>query len=351
MNAFQMNILQFNTMKTEHCSHNIDTPDVSHGIDYLMSINPHPRDKRIKFDEGPHVYTIDEGTGSGMDGVAFTSVTTWNHSHFEHFDADKIIDGMMKSKKWNDPVLNAKYYGKTRDEIKAMWDANRDMAAGAGTGMHYNIECFYNKCLVGEDWDRACNDIEFQYFLRFNQDWCGGWGEEVNSCVDGYGLERPFINGYGQGLLRPFINGQGLLRPFRTEWTVFHEEARLSGSIDMVYENIDPATGEADGTLSIYDWKRCKEIVKTNAFGKCAITPEISHLPDTNFWHYCLQLNTYKAILEMKYGKVVTDLYLVCLHPDNKNGNYLRIKVADLQEEVRELISKRAAGFLQEPMI
>jgi len=328
-----MNILQFNTMTTERGSHTINTqnqtPQVSHGINYLMSINSHPRDKRIKFDEGPHVYTIDEGTGSGMDGVAFTSVTTWNHSHFEHFDADKIIDGMMKSKKWNDPVLNAKYYGKTRDEIKAMWDVNRDMAAGAGTGMHYNIECFYNKCLVGEDWDRACNDIEFKYFLRFNQDWCGGWGE-----------------GHGQGLLRP-LYGQGLLRPFRTEWTVFHEEARLSGSIDMVYENIDPVTGEADGTLSIYDWKRCKEIVKTNAFGKCAITPEISHLPDTNFWHYCLQLNTYKAILEMKYGKVVTDLYLVCLHPDNKNGNYLRIKVADLQEEVRELISKRAAGFLQ----
>ena len=34
---------------------------------------------------------------------------------------------------------------------------------------------------------------------------------------------------------------------------IFHEELMLSGSIDMIYEN-------PDGTLQIYDWKRCKEI-------------------------------------------------------------------------------------------
>ena len=28
----------------------------------------------------------------------FMSVTTWNHSQFPHFDADKVIDKMMKSK-------------------------------------------------------------------------------------------------------------------------------------------------------------------------------------------------------------------------------------------------------------
>jgi CRISPR/Cas system-associated exonuclease Cas4 (RecB family) len=64
-------------------------------------------------------------------------------------------------------------------------------------------------------------------------------------------------------------------------------------------------------------------------------------LPDTNYWHYCLQLNTYKAILEQKYGRKVRELYLVCLHPDNKNGSYQRIKVVDLQEEVGELFQLR----------
>ena len=124
------------------------------------------------------------------------------------------------------------------------------------------------------------------------------------------------------------------LKPYRTEWTIFHEELMLAGSIDMIFK-------DDDGNLLIYDWKRCKEIVKTNAFGKWGNKECIEHLPDTNYWHYCLQLNTYKKILEEKYGEKVTELYLVCLHPENKNKNYQRIKVVDLQEEVSALFEWR----------
>ena len=102
----------------------------------------------------------------------------------------------------------------------------------------------------------------------------------------------------------------------------------------MVFEN-------PDGTLLIYDWKRCKEIVKANGFNKWGNKECIEHLPDTNYWHYCLQLNTYKAILEEKYGKTVTGLYLVCLHPENKNKNFQRIKVVDLHKEVGDLFQLR----------
>jgi Cys-tRNA synthase (O-phospho-L-seryl-tRNA:Cys-tRNA synthase) len=66
----------------------------------------------------------------------------------------------------------------------------------------------------------------------------------------------------------------------------------------------------------------------------------IAHIPDTNYWHYCLQLNTYKAVLERCYGKRVTDLFLVCLHPDNKNGSYQCIRVVDMQAEVAALFEK-----------
>ena len=81
-----------------------------------------------------------------------------------------------------------------------------------------------------------------------------------------------------------------------------------------------------------------KEIKKIDQ--KYAKTPCIEHLPDTNYWHYCLQLNTYKAILEEKYGKIITDLYLICLHPENKNKSYLKIKVLDLQPEIKNLFEK-----------
>ena len=58
--------------------------------DYLAKINKHERDEHIQFDEGPHIYTVD-----GDDSLM--SVTTWNHLHFAHFDADKN-DNMMKGK-------------------------------------------------------------------------------------------------------------------------------------------------------------------------------------------------------------------------------------------------------------
>ena len=65
----------------------------------------------------------------------------------------------------------------------------------------------------------------------------------------------------------------------------------------------------------------------------------VEHLPDTNFWHYSLQLNTYKALLEKNYGKKVTEMALVCLYPDN--SSYQVIKVPDLQEEVANLFALR----------
>lgn len=247
---------------------------------YLKEKNPHPRDDRILFDEPTHTYTIDGDSN-------YLSVTTFNHKLFEHFDADKIISNMRKSKNWE----SSKYYGMTDIEIKAAWDKNRDNAAQAGTKMHYDIECYYNECPNDND------SIEYQYFLNFK-------------------------------------NHFPELKAYRTEWTVFHEELKLAGSIDMVFEN-------EKGELLIYDWKRSKEIVKTSNWNKFSNNEIISHIPDTNYWHYCLQLNTYKAILEAKYDKKVVGLYLVCLHPENKNKDFQRIKVVDLQDEVLNLFEHR----------
>jgi len=157
--------------------------------------------------------------------------------------------------------------------------------------MHLNIECFYNNNSVS---DRS---IEYSYFLNFVSDF-------------------PELTAY------------------RTEWTVFHEELRIAGSIDMLFE-------KPDGTYAIYDWKRSREITKSASFNKFAKKKCIEHIPDSNYWHYCLQLNTYKSILEAKYDIIVSEMYLICLHPDNKNNNYQRIKVVDLSEEISDLFKFR----------
>ena len=251
--------------------------------DFLSKKNEHPRDKFISFDEGPHIYYV-------RGDPSFTSVTTWNHQHFAPFDTESVLNNTMKSKKMLNP--DYKYYGMTREEIKQAWDDNRDRAAKAGTKMHYDIECHYN------GWEVNNESVEFQHFQKF---------------------------------LRDYPN----LKPYRTEWCVYYEELKLSGSIDMVFEN-------EKGELLIYDWKRCQEIKHDNgAYTTYSITPCISHLPDTNFWHYALQLNMYKTILEHKYDKKIVDLYLVCMHPDNQYETYERIQVPLMDKEITDLIEHR----------
>jgi ATP-dependent exoDNAse (exonuclease V) beta subunit len=248
-------------------------------MDYLAKKNPHIRDNDISFEEGPHIYTIKGERNT------HTSVTTWVHSFFPKFDADEAIRKKRKSKNWiKDPL-----YGKTDKEIKAVWEANRDDAATKGTKMHYDIECFYN-----EQPSKENDSIEYKHFLKFAADYAH-------------------------------------LKPYRTEWMVFHEEMKLAGSIDMVFEN-------PDGTLQIFDWKRCKELRFVNTWQQ-AIPSCLGHLDDTNYSHYSLQLNIYKVILEQKYDKKITGLFLVVLHPNNES--YKVVEVRDLQEDVHQLFDLR----------
>lgn len=251
--------------------------------------NAHPRDARITFDEPTHTYTID-GSKEG-----WVSCTGFIHGFFEEFDADAVIAKMMGSRKWSE----SKYYGKTAAEIKAEWDKNRDEAAEAGTRMHLDIEHYYNAEPVGnlaaDDW-LPNPGPEWDYFQAYERKWRAPKGFTAH----------------------------------RTEWLVFKEDIKLAGSIDMVY--LKP-----DGTYAIYDWKRAKEMRYENTWqqGKAPL----DHLPDTNYWHYSIQLNIYRTILEQLYGVRVSELALVVLHPNNTS--FQVIKVNRMEEEVEAMFEVR----------
>jgi hypothetical protein len=259
--------------------------------------NNHERDAQIKFYSRGHKYEILSDLRS-----KYMSVTSWNHTHFPKFDADVVIQNIFNSKNWGP---GNKYWGQTAEQIKASWKSNSDAVSSAGTGLHERIEKFMNNdnisgCYTQKElFDNYIVDdqsvLEWNYFVEFVKD-------------------NPD------------------LKPYRTEWMIYDEEMKLAGSIDMVYEN-------QDGTLSIYDWKRSKDIIKTNNWNKFASNQLISHIPDTNFWHYALQLNTYKYILERKYGKIVSKLCLIRLHPDAEC--YEEIPVPILTDEISVLFEER----------
>ena len=263
---------------------------------------PHERDTQIKFYARGHKYEIKSDPKS-----RYTSVTTWNHKHFPKFDADAVIQNIFNSKGWGP---EHKYWGQTAEQIKASWKSNGDAVSGAGTSLHERIENFMN--------DKRFN---FDYTQKQLYEVYRGDYKNVDEQVEWeYFLQ--------------FVGDHPQLKPYRTEWMIYDEDLKIAGSIDMVYEN-------SDGTLSIYDWKRSKEISKTNNWNKFALNPLICHMPDTNFWHYALQLNTYKAILERKYGKIVTKLCLVRLHPDIQEQTYELLEVPILEKEISDLFEER----------
>jgi hypothetical protein len=261
--------------------------------------NKHIRDENIQFIEAGHKYIIKTDINT-----KYTSVTTWNHSHFSEFNADCIIQNIMKGKNWKE---GHKYWGLTPEQIKQQWSNYSSEVSSAGTNLHYNIEQFMNTYIM---LNYTHKEI-YEDYIKKNY-----------TNIEPQNIEwNYFIN---------FIKDTPNLKPYRTEWTIYNEDVKLAGSIDMVYET-------PDGTLLIYDWKRCKEIKKINNWNKFANTPCICHLPDTNFWHYTLQLNTYKKILEDKYNKKVIELCLVKLHPDSEENNYELINVPILNKEMEDL--------------
>ena len=264
-----------------------------HSWQTLTTKHAHPRDAHIAFDEPTHKYYVN---GSCQGNI---SCTGFIHEFFGHFDAKKTITKMRKGANW----ATSKYFGKTDEEIMKEWSDNGKAASTAGTAMHLAIEQYMHSAYHEID-PAVMNTPEWQYFKKFWDD-CG------------HDLE-----------------------PYRSEWEVFTDalqpfngerKIKLCGSIDMVYRR------KSDGKFVIYDWKRSKEIKSDNPFEKGL--PPLEHLPDTNYWHYTLQLNVYKWILEKYYGLEVADLYLVILHPDAPS--YRRMRLNILNDEVEDMIECR----------
>ena len=81
------------------------------------------------------------------------------------------------------------------------------------------------------------------------------------------------------------------LQPWRSELSMYSTILQCAGQADLIMRWPD------DGSLVIVDWKRTKQLVYENRFA-CLKYP-LSNLPDTNYWLYALQLNTYAFSLSL----------------------------------------------------
>ena len=247
----------------------------------LSEKNAHPFDNRIKFQKEGHKYWIDDNAEN------IISSTTFIKQFFKEFDSDTAIKNILNSYDYKENP-EYKYYKMSADDIKNLWESTGKSSRDMGTSLHEDIENYYNDLKVNND------TLEYQYFLNF-----------VNENKD--------------------------IKIYRTEWFIFSELHRITGSIDAVFEN-------EDGTLSIYDWKRSKDI-SFKSFNNQKGNFPLNNVINSNYYHYCLQLNLYKTILENFYGKKIRDMFLIVLHP--KESNYKKIKVLDMRNEINLILNFR----------
>jgi hypothetical protein len=215
-----------------------------------------------------------------LNDDTYTSVTTLVSKCFEKFDADNVLAKMKIT-----PL--SKYYGMTKPEIKELWKTTAEEAQQQGTKVHAIIERFYKKEKIEEEEYKL---VEIQQFMEFE-------------------LKHQLV-------------------PFQVEWRVYNTPLKLAGTIDFAALN-------EDGTIDLYDWKCTKQINTVNTYSKYS---HVVSLPDTNYWHYVVQLNLYKYLIEQNYNKQVRNMYLVSVH--SSKTTFEKYEVTNIQEYIPTILEQ-----------
>lgn len=202
-----------------------------------------------------------------------TSVTTAVGNCFPRFDRGGSISVDLAEKK-----------GISVKELKAQWRRKGEL----GTIVHNLL-------------DMTANGVEFLA--------PGGLTEEESVWV---------LGNWMQG--KEFL-AEGI-KVLYTEFPVYNGEYSIAGTCDMLaYE---------DGKIAIWDWKTNDTIMDERvAFGKYGFRG-LAHIPNTNFWHYALQLSVYRYCFE-KAGFECGKLRLVHLTPEGRKV----IELPYLSDEAR----------------
>lgn len=203
--------------------------------------------------------------------------------------------------------------------LKAFWKRSNNLGSELGTLMHAAIEDHLKGKPFTEEW---LGRPEIKHFLEYEKQLEAKGGEI-------YRVEmRLFSHPLPEELRRPG-----------------YRNVLLAGTADLI--TVYGAEGDTL-ILGIEDWKRSKETLSPNpgAFAKKGFGP-CADVWDTPYWHYSINMNVYKWLLETYYinprwrGRtyqrcVVRDMTLVVLHPNN--DTYLTADVQPLPNLLQSIL-------------
>lgn len=203
-----------------------------------MKTAPHPSGFTIGFDEGPHVYFVVDHEKD----YSFVSGTTFISRFFPKFDTETIS------------ARYAKKHSLSQQEVKDMWARKGLIARTNGTLTHDYAE----KVVLGLNPAK----MDPQENLKVNR---------MQHTVD--------------KALAYLSKSYEFLEP---EMIIASLGLGYAGMLDL------PAVHKKTGRKVIFDYKT-NAAIKTENIWQSGLKP-IRHLQDTNFNHYCLQLNFYEYL-------------------------------------------------------
>lgn len=223
----------------------------------------------ITFTEWNHTYTHNE------TGEKFTSVTTILGKYKKPFDAKTAADRVAKRE------------GVSREIVLEMWEKEKNRACDRGTNIHKLLEDYIT---VGEQVD----------------EW--GWlYKTYDKCAE-YNIDK--------------------FKKVRCEELLWHEELKVSGLADLIYEH-------NDGTFTVGDFKTNKRYRFSSQYNEWMLAP-LDHLQVCENSTYAMQLSIYAWLYEKLTGLKCRKLSIFYLQGDRfvcYNSAYLKAEVENLMAD------------------
>ena len=116
--------------------------------------------------------------------------------------------------------------------------------------------------------------------------------------------------------------------PFRTEWHICDVELGIAGTIDFISKN--------GPSYDIYDWKRSRKASPNETVWRYGING-LEHVPDISFYHYAIQQNLYRYILEKNFGINISNMFIVIFH--SQFDNYYKYQIPKMDKEINVILS------------
>jgi len=230
----------------------------------------------IKFNAENHTYSL--------NGTVFKeSVTQWVKNFKEKFDKDF----------WS--KYKAKERGISQEEVLSEWDyISKESTDEIGTPFHNYIQNLLEKNISVINYDIINPELIKLIILA----------QDFNEKIKG-----------------KYIH-------IASEVIVGDIDMDVAGSFDQLFYNV------LNDTIELWDWKTSKVIELLSYKDKRMFYP-FDNCLDCNFYHYSLQLNLYKYIIE-KFTNIKIDVCRIA-NFNYINNEYKIYKCVDLQEQIKTL--------------